>query len=221
MSYSTTRFLTLLAILIIVAGCKNPVKNKQALTENPAYQSDPSIRKLTERIEINPQDASLYFDRGNMLRHMRQDTLALLDYKMATKLDSSKAAYYSAVGDLLFENKDLAGSVVWIQKAIDKDPEDRKARLKIAKLFLYIRKYPEAFEQINIVLRKDAYNAEGYFLKGMIYKDLKDTAKAISSFQTAISTAPEYRDALLTVGLLYCDKKNPIGLKYIDRNSVV
>src|SRR5690606_19393220 len=105
-------------------------------------------------------------------------------FQQAASLDSTKAEYFSAVGDLMFEHKDISGSLPWIEKAVSLNPKDPQARLKIAKLFVFIKEYPKAFSEINTVLRQNAMNPEGYFLKGIIYKDLKDTSKAISSFQT-------------------------------------
>ena len=65
-------------------------------------------------------------------------------------------------------------------------------------------------------MRKNVYDPEAYFLKGMIYKDMKDTAKAISCFQTAKQVAPDYRDAFIQLGLLYSDQKNPMAIDYFN-----
>lgn len=189
-------------------------KNKNAI--NPIFASQPELKAITEDILSSPKNAELYYNRGQMLRKLHYDTLALADYKMAVSLDSNKAAYYSIIGDLLFENKDLEGSVIWLQKAIDKNPKDPRAHLKIAKLFLYIKDYPKAFGEINVVLRSDIYNPEAYFLKGMVYKDMNDTAKAISSFQTVLQVAPDYKEASNQLGLLYTAKKDDVGVKYFE-----
>ena len=183
---------------------------------DPVFTDNPRVKSITEQINKTPKDASLYFERGGVLHKLKIDTLALKDFKKAASLDTNQAQYYSAVADLLFENKDINGSIEWIQKAIAKDPTDRKAHLKIAKLFLYIKDYSKAFAEINIVLRVNVYDPEGYFLKGMIYKDIKDTAKAISNFQTAVQVSPEYREAIIQLGLLYSAKKDPLALKYLD-----
>ena len=50
----------------------------------------------------------------------------------------------------------------------------------------------------------------------MVYKSLKDTAKAISNFLTSVQVAPDYREAVIQLGLLYSAKKDPIALKYLD-----
>jgi tetratricopeptide (TPR) repeat protein len=81
---------------------------------------------------------------------------------------------------------------------------------------LYTQDYPKAFDQLNIVLRKNVYNPEAYFLKGMIYKDMKDTAKAISSFQTALQVVPDYREASIQLGLIYTEKNDSVAIRYLD-----
>jgi tetratricopeptide (TPR) repeat protein len=205
--------------IFLLFSCKNQHKTEEAA--NPVFQSDPNLKKITDLIEKSPGNADFYFQRGRMLRKLQYDSLALKDFKKASSLDTNRADYYSAVGDLLFEKKDLNGSVEWIQKAIAKNPEDRKAHLKIAKVFLYIKQYQKAFGEINIVLRHNVYDPEAYFLKGMLYKDMKDTAKAISNFLTSVQVSPDYKDAIIQLGLLYSAKKDPVALKYFDNAFAV
>ena len=202
--------------IMLFIGCKNNTGKTADTNSDPVFQSDPKLKDVTEQINGSPKNAALYFQRGTLLHKLQLDTLAIRDYKMAASLDTGRAEYYSAVGDLLFENKDIAGSVEWLKKAIAKNPTDRKAHLKIDKMFLFIKDYPKAFAEINIVLRSDVHNPEAYFLKGMVYKDLKDTGKAISNFETSVQEAPDYHESIVQLGLLYSAKKNPISLKYLD-----
>ncbi len=176
----------------------------------------PETAAINEKIAKNPKEASLYFKRGLILHDLKKDSLALSDFQTAVNLDSTKAEYFSAVGDLLFEHKDVTGSIPWIQKAIFLNPDDPTAHLKMAKLFLFSEDYPKAFSEINVVLRTNVYNPEAYFLKGMCYKNMKDTAKAISSFQTSIQAEPRYVDAHMQLALIYDAKRDPIALKYFE-----
>ena len=217
MKMAWIKYFPLVFGIMLFISCKNNNTGKTAITvSDSVLQNNPKLKNITDQISNSPKDAALYFERGTMLRKMQMDSLALKDYKMASSLDTGKAAYYSAVGDLLFENKDISGSVEWIQKAVAKDPFDQKARLKMAKLFLYIRNYQRALQEIDKVMMKDVHNPETYFLKGMVYKDMRDTARAISSFLTAVQEGPEYRDAMIQLGLMYSAKKDPIGLRYLD-----
>jgi tetratricopeptide (TPR) repeat protein len=89
--------------------------------------------------------------------------------------------------------------------------------MKVAKMHVFMRDYPKAFSEINKVLKEDAMNPEAYFLKGIIYKDIKDTTnKALSSFLTAVQIQPDYKDALMQIGLLYDQKNDSIALKYYE-----
>lgn len=204
-------YLLLAFIFVMMISCNS----KSSSADNAAYH-DPAIQKITDEIKEKPDNAKLYFKRGLALRIIEQDSLALTDFKKAISLDSSKAEYFSAVGDVLFEHKDINGSVKWFAKALQLNPKDPSAHLKMAKMFVYIKEYTSAFNEINTVLRQDVYNPEGYFLKGMIYKDIKDSSKAISSFQTALQMDPKYKDAMTQLGLLYSEKKDPIALQYLD-----
>lgn len=216
MKCACARYFPLLIAIVLFTACGGN-KPKVANTDTDRIlEENPNLRPLTAEIKKAPDDALLYYQRGRALQKMKLDSLALKDYKTAVALDSNKAEYYSAVGDLLFETKDLNGSLEWIRKAIQKKPDDRKAHLKIAKLFLYLQDYPQAFSEINIVLRKNVYDPEAYFLKGMIYKDAKDTAKAISNFLTAVQVSPDYRDAVIQLGLLYGAKGDTIAMRYLD-----
>jgi tetratricopeptide (TPR) repeat protein len=211
MKNASLRFV-FIGLLLSIAACTNNANNS---TDAAAY-ADPSLKDINAKISANPDKAELYYERGQKLRSIQSDSLAIADFKKAISLDSSKAEYFSAIGDILFEHKDISGSVVWIEKAMKRNPDDLKAQLKLAKLFVFIREYENAFKSINTVLRHDVYNAECYFLKGMIYKDLKDTSKAISSFQTAIQVKADYKDAFIQLGQLYSSKGDELALRYYD-----
>jgi len=178
--------------------------------------SIPEVAEISAQIEKNPKNAELYFRRGLIYHKLELDSLALTDFQSAVDRDSTQAKYFSAIGDLLFEHKDISGSIKWIQKAIYLNPDDEVAHLKMGKMFLFAEDYPKAFAEINTVLRSNVYNAEAYFLKGMCYKSMKDTAKAISSFQTAVQTEPRYVEAHLQLALLFEGKKDPVALKYFE-----
>lgn len=200
-----------LVLLLLQAACKNPTG-----TNNTKSPVSAELQQLNDAIRKDPNNASLYFSRGKWYSGLKMDSMALIDFQQAVKLDSTKSEYFSAIGDILFEHKDVSGSVQWIQKAITLNPNDEVAHLKMAKLFLFTEDYPKAFTEINTVLRSNVYNPEAYFLKGMCYKHMKDTSKAISSFQTAVQTDPKYIDALIQLAIIYEARKDPLALQYYE-----
>lgn len=205
-------------VLITLWSCGNEKKKEEDKTVqvSAGHGDHPTIRPLTEQIQSQPANANLYFQRGNAYHKLKDDSLALEDFKKAASLDSTRSEYMSAIGDLMFEHKDIEGSIKWFKKSIELNPKDVTSHLKFAKMLVYTAQYQDAFNEINIVLRQDVYNPEGYFLKGIIYKNMKDTLKAISSFQTAVQVDPGYRDAMLQLGLIYAARKNQIAATYFD-----
>lgn len=199
----------------MISSCNIFSDKKDNTTESVSPEIS-EIERISKLIEKEPRNADLYYKRGMVYQAIKKDSLALKDFQKSAIIDSTVAKYFSAVGDLLFEHKDITGSVPWFQKALSLNPNDEKAHLKMAKLFLYIEEFPKAFVEINTVLRANVYSDEAYFLKGMCYKSMKDTNKAISSFQTAVQTNPKYVDAHLQLALIYEAKKDPISLKYFE-----
>lgn len=208
-----TLFIASLGLLIHACSNKN-----QEVTQQPQDGpfADSSIWAITKEIIKAPNQADLYFKRAQAFQKITQDSLALEDYYKAISLDSSKAMYYSAVGQLLFEHKDIEGSVKWFKKAIERDPLDPLAHLKFAKMLLFVNDNQKAFEEINTVLREDPYNPEAYFLKGMVYKNLNDTNKSISSFKTALQVNPDYAPASLQLGMIYAVLHQDIAIQYFQ-----
>lgn len=202
----------LLALFLLsLWACRNGQSSKKG-----GVEGNTDIQRISSEIDAHPDNAELFFMRSKIYRSLKKDSLALTDLYKAVKLDSTRAGYHSAIADILFEHKDINGSVKWIEKAMVLNPEDPTSHLKIAKLFLYTEEYPKAFTEINAVLRTDVYNAEAYFLKGMCYKQMKDTAKAISSFQTAVHTDPRYTDAHMQLALIYKSRNNSMALQYFE-----
>jgi tetratricopeptide (TPR) repeat protein len=181
---------------VLAAGCANDKSSS-------VINKDAVIAKLDKAIKDDPKNVDLYLQRSQAYHERKQDSLAIVDLDACIKLDSTNSQYYSIAGDILFEAKNISASTKYIEKALALNPRDSRARLKLAKLFLFIKEYPKAFENINTVLRTDVYNYEGYFLKGMLYKDMKDTNKAIGSFQTAAQIKENDKEALLQLAMLH------------------
>lgn len=207
---------SILFLHLLAACTDSSTKMSSTAQAEGGVFAHPSVASITQKIEQAPKNAALFFQRAKALRALEEDSLALNDFKQAIVLDSTKAAYFSAIGELLFEHKDVDGSVQWFKRAIQLDPKDPVAHLKFAKMLMFIADNQQAFSEINTVLRQDPYNSEAYFLKGLVYKNMNDTAKAISSFQTSVQVDPGYQPSILQLALIYAAKNDSLALRYFD-----
>ncbi|MFT3885696.1 MAG: tetratricopeptide repeat protein [Flavobacteriales bacterium] len=67
---------------------------------------------------------------------------------------------------------------------------------------------------VNAVLKEDPNIAHGYFLKGWIHMETHDTARAISSFRTAVEQDPQDYDAYIMLGKISAAKHDPLAAQY-------
>ena len=58
------------------------------------------------------------------------------------------------------------------------------------------------------------YSAEAYYLKGMVFYEKEDTAKAISSFITAVEQESNYYEAYIQLGVLHFNQDNTLAKEY-------
>ena len=147
---------------------------------------------LTREIENSPNNANLYHKRAIYYCSRLNYLKALEDAKKAISIDSANASYFVSLSDIYFATDKVRDSKIALEKAISIDPKNSLALIKLGEFYFLIQKYQEAFDFIDKALKVDEHIAKAYFLKGMIFKELKDTSKAISSFITAVEQDQSY-----------------------------
>ena len=205
-------FLSICFIFLFSCGQKNSGERYQL---NDSAKN--SASQLTELIKQHPKDADLFFYRASLFLKDRNSNAALTDMESAVSLDSTKPEYFLQLGDIYFSKLFIAKAVSSFEKCISLDSKNISAELKLAELFLYLKKYDSCIQHADNALRIDKTNAKAYFIKGFMFKENKDTAHAISSFQTCIEQNPEYFDAYIQLGNLFSAKKNNLALQYYNK----
>ncbi len=176
----------------------------------------PRIEQLNRLIGANPRSADLLWKRGKLEEFQKNYSAALSDYNNAVRLDSSKASYYYDLSDVDFAIGQTRAAKDALIKSVALDPKNTDAMLKLSELFFYVKKYHDAFDYVNRAIKVNPYIAKAYFLKGMIYVETADTARAISSMQTAVEQDTKYYDAYIQLGLLLARKHNPLAVDYFN-----
>jgi tetratricopeptide (TPR) repeat protein len=200
----------------LVHSC-TPDKQENKKEEKPAVSTqDSEVERLSKAIEANPKDASAYYQRAKIYEGQKKFKLALNDINEAVANDSTKSEYFLTQANVLFANLLVPQSLEAFQKCIELDPKNIEAYLKLAELNLYIKKYKDAVQNANDVLRIDKHRAKAYFIKGFVFKEMGDTSNAISSFQTCTEQEPDNYDGYMQLGLLYGAKRNKLAIQYYN-----
>lgn len=204
--------------ILLIASCGNKkTDNKSA---NTIVKDTTALGKLiaevSTKIGENPNNADLYNQRAKLHLQRKDVGNALIDMNKALSIDTTKADYFLTLADAHFAASKVSKSKSALEKCLSLDPKNKDAHQKLAELYFYATQYKEALAQIDEVIKIDINSAPAYFFRGMCYRDMGDTTKAISSFQTATEQNPKDFNSYLQIAMMYHAKKNKLAIQYYD-----
>jgi len=176
----------------------------------------PELKAINARLLEEPTNADLYNKRALIYISIKEFDAAVNDAKRAVRIDSTMASYYNTLVDAYFSQNNTRQVKDLLEIVEKKFPENTEALLKSAELYFLVRQYQKAIDYVNKALKVDASLAKAYFLKGSIYRESGDTAKAISSLETAVEQDNQYLDAYFDLGIILAARKNPMALEYYN-----
>lgn len=176
----------------------------------------PEIESLDKLINEEPNNANLFFDRAQVYYKNEGYQEAIDDLATAIDLDSSQVKYYHLLADSYLDNFKSREAVKILKLCMVRFPNDTHTQLKLSEYYLILKQYENSIQLAGGLLEKEPTNAEGYFMMGMNYRAMQDTARAKNSFQAAIENDAELIDAWLILGDLYSAEDNDLALDYYN-----
>lgn len=203
------------AFLVLFASCGgNGKKQEINKADTTTVKTPAELTELNTQLLANPDNSDLLNKRAKYYFKKNDFNSSMTDISKALKIDSTKSDYYITLSNIYFITNQTGKSKAALEKSIKLNDKNIDAILKLAELYLYVKKNKESIEYINKALMIDKFNAKGYFMKGMNFKEMHDTAKAISSMQTAVEQDQKYYNAYIQLGLLCAAKHNPLASQY-------
>ncbi|MCS6935679.1 MAG: tetratricopeptide repeat protein [Chitinophagales bacterium] len=215
-----TLFLLTLTVTLAAQSCKQCKKDKQAPLATQDTLHIPGLQEINAEIARDSTNPFLYFKRAQLYQANDQLKSALTDMFIALSLDSLRPEFYLYAAELFKQSGEPKRGIALMDKAITTDSLHTPYYVKAAELAYIDTTLPNNFtialQYLNTAIGKDPQNADIYFFKGNVYKELKDTLKAISNFQTATELNPRYYDAYVQIGLLLKQRNDKNAVKYLD-----
>lgn len=203
----------LLLCLVSVFGCKQ----KEAAPDLvPGATGDPSIDGISAQIAAEPNNAQLYYVRGELFYNKDSYDEAIADLNKAISLDSTQATYYHLLADSYLDYVRSREALETMEYAAELFPQRIPTLLKLSEFQLILTKYEDSMRTIDRILRQDPQNADAYFMFGLNFKEIGDTARAINSFKKSVEIEPDLADAWISLGQLYGAQGDPVALSYFD-----
>lgn len=215
-----TKFFLVTIVTLLFYSCKPTIDSTK---EDVAHTDSllkiiksPELAAVNKKLLENPNDPLLYNERGYIYLKYKQTEEAMNDAKRSLRIDSTNVNSYLLEADIFFSANETHSAKDVLDKIIVKFPKNTDALLKLGELLYFVKQYELAFAKINEALKINQNLAKAYYIKGSMYKETGDTAKAVSSLETAIEQDNKNFGAFLDLGLIYANRKNPIALEYYN-----
>lgn len=210
-------------ISFTLLSCGGEVNEIETTLQNPKDSlelgRELEFEQINNELKNDPNNSSLYLKRARLYQKYNENLLAIEDVDRAIKVDSLIPEYYLLKAELQKKEGGYADAKRTLDKCLLIDNKNVQARIELGWMAFIIQNYKQAIEYADAALKLNVYAAEAYYLKGMIFSEQKDTAKAISSFITATEQESNYYDAYIQLGILHLNKKNVLARDYF-KNAV-
>ncbi len=210
----------LIALTCLLFSCSNnDVITKQEIEKADSLSiklNSPELKAINAQLLQDPSNPDLYIKRSQLYIQYKQFEEAAGDAKRAIRIDSTIASYYIALGDVYFAENKTRETKEILERTVIKFPESTEALMKLSELYFIVKQYQKAIENINKALKINENLSKAYYLKGSIYRESGDTARAVSSLETAIEQDNLFLDAYYDLGIIYAARKNTLAFEYFN-----
>lgn len=207
-------------IAFLLPSCKQC--NRQVNTDVASNDTllPPQLELLNAQISQDSLNPLLYFRRAQVYEANNDLKSAATDMYFALMLDSLRPEFYLYAADIFRKTGELQRGIALMNVAINTDSMNINYYVKAAEL-AYIDttmkgNYQSALSYLNTAIDKDPQNADVYFYKGNVFKEMGDTVKALSAFQTATELNPKHYDAFVQLGIILEKRKDKNAERYLD-----
>lgn len=177
---------------------------------------DPTIDFLSKEILQNPEDPTLYAERGKLFYQNEGYDEAIADFKKALEIDSLNVDYLHFLADAYLDYYKSIQALETMETAANLFPTRIPTLLKLSEFQLLLKKYEDSIKTIHTILGIDPLNANAFLMYGMNYKEMGREQDALLYFQKAVENDPSIVDAWINLGQINAKLKNPIAAQYFE-----
>jgi len=196
-------------------------KEKNDITDNEEKKDEKEnelILALTEQIDENPENDSLYFRRGVVFLEDKKFDSAIVDFSKAININNKKAIYYEYRGKTYFYLKSYEIAVANFTKAINLYPNSSKFYILRGNMYNLLKKYNLAIDDFDRALKFNKRNIKAYVNRAFSYIKKKKYKKAIKDIKKAIKLKPNYADLYYKLSCYYSLKgKKKKAIKSLEQ----
>ncbi|PIE04896.1 MAG: hypothetical protein CSA76_01855 [Spirochaetales bacterium] len=175
--------------------------HKNAMQEYSFISNSGQFPEICRETEFRQSLADLYLLSG-------QESEALKEFLLLTKLEPYKAEHFYNAGHLLKNRGKSDSAAKYLKQALNINPRYSDAWFEIGELFYNSKKFSGAKEAFQRALKLRPDNYKVHFYMGKLLQRVSKFSSALASFEQA-SKDPDYKtQAIIERGICYLYTKN-------------
>ena len=179
----------------------------KGFSASEANETDKAIEYYSKAIELKPDYAEAYNNRGNIFAEKKQYDKALEDYSKAIELKPDYAKAFCNRGITYSEMKQYDKALEAYSKAIEYKSDYAEAYNNRGNIFAEKKQYDKALEDYSKAIELKQDFAEAFCNRGSTHNELKQYDKALEDYSKAIELKPDYAKAYNNRGGTYTNMK--------------
>lgn len=210
-------YIASLSVAILASSCGEYTTGENKKSDEKKVDSTAlAIAEISKSIESSPTNADLLIKRAKLYQEHGEYMAGYNDALKAVGIDSMQAPYWLEVGKCAFAVENYLRSEEAYKRCIYLDAKSSDCMIKLSEFYLLRRNYQGSVDYANKALQVDVNLARPYFIKGWIYMETGDTAKAATSYQTAVELDPNFYDAFIMLGMISSRAKRDVAVDYFN-----
>lgn len=126
-----------------------------------------AIENLNKAIQIEPNYAAAYNNRGIVRMELKEYEEAISDFTQAIKINNQDPAYYINRAITWEKIDEIHDAIDDYGSAIDLEPYNPEYYVKRGVLYDKLKEYKNAVEDFNMAIKFDEDNADYYYFRGL------------------------------------------------------
>ena len=180
-----------------------------------------AIADYNQALRIDPNDANVYYNRGNIKYKFQDYQGAIADYTQAIRIDPNYTDAYNSRGIAKADLKDYPGAITDYTQAIRINPNDALAYYNRGLARHNIQDYQGAIADYNQAIRINPNLAAAYVNRGLSKYHVKDYQGAMGDFNEAIRIDPNNPTAYTNRGVTRIYLNSDVQGAIADYNQAI
>lgn len=226
-----SRWITGLILLMIVflcsacSGSDGLTREDYIIVQGIQYRDhkgeyDLAIAEFNKALELNPNSAAAYINRGSVYKLKGEYDLAMADFTKTLELNPNSAPAYCNRGQIYGEKGQYDLAIAEYTKAIEVKPKYAFAYVDRGNTYREKGEYDLAIADYNKALEVDLRFALAYIERGNTYREEGQYDLAITDYNKALEIDSHFSKAYIERGNTYRES-NQYDLAITDYSKVI